>query len=389
MQYLVQYLDSKGEPASIKVEAKTREEARWNSRIPERRIVSVREDMLGQIAFALEPPGPDRKNQALFMQSLSSSLSSGKTVKVSVEQLIEKNRWLKAKPEKLEACESLADYMRLFRFDHFAVLMARAAEKAGDFTGALRQTAQYLLGREKIKSDVASELKTGLIYIIVGLAFFFVVPAFLDNSLQQLMGAGSDGFVRPNRFTHILMGLGQFTKSWGWLVPLALAAGFIYRKPVWAVLSRLPLFNLIERKSIEERSIEFISIYQMLQSAGYVDSEIVAELMQSTRGQLKSVYQRVYAHLAKSEDLSAALKTDEWDDSLIEVMQVFNEVDEDQQNYLLDAVKETLNLKNIQTSRQISLYLSRIGFVLMILAAVVAVLGFYLPLAGAASNVGG
>ena len=132
MYYVVQYLDAKGEQASIKVEASTREEARWHSRIPERRIIAVREDVLGQIAFAVEPPGPDRKNQALFMQSLSSSLSSGKTVKQSVEQLITKNRWLKAKQEKIDDCESLADYLALFRFDHFAILMARAAEKAGD-----------------------------------------------------------------------------------------------------------------------------------------------------------------------------------------------------------------------------------------------------------------
>lgn len=389
MQYVVQYLDSKGEPASIKVEANTREEARWNSRIPERRIVSVREDMLGQIAFALEPPGPDRKNQALFMQSLSSSLASGKTVKASIDHLIEKNRWIKTKPEKLDTCESLADYMDIFRFDHFAVLMARAAEKAGDFSSALRQSAQYLLNREKIKSDVSSELKTGIVYIIVGLAFFFVVPAFLDHSLQQLMGDGANGFVKPNRFTHILMGMGQFTKSYGWSIPVLAIIGFLYRRPVWAVLKRLPLFNLIEKKAIEERSIEFISVYQMLQSAGYVDSEIVAELMQSTRGNLRGVYQRVYAHLAKSEELSSALKDDEWDDALIEAMQVFNEVDEQQQNYILDAVKETLNLKNVHTSRQISVFLSRVGFVLMVLAAVVAVLGFYLPLAGAASNVGG
>lgn len=386
MQYVVQYLDSKGEPASIKVEANTREEARWNSRIPERRIVSVREDMLGQIAFALEPPGPDRKNQALFMQSLSSSLSSGKTVKASVDHLIEKNRWIKVKAEKVEVCESLADYMNIFRFDHFAVLMARAAEKAGDYSGALRQSAQYLIQREKIKSEVSSELKTGIVYILVGLAFFIIVPAFLDHSLQQLMGAGSDGFVKPNRFSHLLMALGHYTKTYGWAVPILAIFALFYRRQVWMILKHLPFFRLIERKNIEERSLEFISVYQMLQSAGYVDSEIISELMQSTRGALKSVYQRVYAHLAKSEELSGALKEDEWDDSLIEAMQVFNEVDEDQQKFILDAVKETLNLKNVHTSRQISVYLSRIGFVLMIFAAVVAVLGFYLPLAGAASN---
>lgn len=388
MHYVVQYLDAKGEQASIKVEASTREEARWHSRIPERRITAVREDVLGQIAFAVEPPGPDRKNQALFMQSLSSSLSSGKTVKQSVEQLIIKNRWLKAKQDKIDDCESLADFLELFRFDHFAILMARAAEKAGDYSHALRQAAQFLLAREKIKSEVSSELKTGLVYIFVGSAFFFVVPAFLDNSLQSLMGIGSNGFVKPNRFTNILMGMGQFTKNYAWIIPLFLVVGFFYRSLVWTVLKRFPLFNLIETKMVQERSIEFISVYEMLHKAGYVDSEIVAELMRSTRGALRSKYQRVYAHLAKSEELSGALAEDDWDDSLIEAMQVFNEVDEQQQGFILDSVKDTLHLKNVHTSRQISKFLSRLGFAMMVLAAVVAVLGFYLPLAGAASNVG-
>lgn len=388
MYYVVQYLDAKGEQASIKVEAATREEARWQSRIPERRIIAVREDVLGQLAFAFEPPGPDRKNQALFMQSLSSSLSSGKTVKQSVDQIVKKNRWLKAKQESIDECDSLADYMELFRFDHFAILMARAAEKAGDYSHALRQAAQFLLAREKIKSEVSSELKTGLIYIFVGSAFFFVVPAFLDNSLQSLMGVGSNGFVKPNRFTNILMGMGQFTKLYAWIIPLLCAVALLYRNLVWSVLKRFPLFNLIETKRIQERSIEFISVYEMLQKAGYVDSEIVAELMRSTRGPLRSTYQRVYAHLAKSEELSSALSEEDWDDSLIEAMQVFNEVDDEQQGFILASVKETLHLKNVHTSRQISKFLSRIGFAMMVLAAVVAVLGFYLPLAGAASNVG-
>jgi len=387
MHYVVQYLDAKGEQASIKVEAATREEARWHSRIPERRILSVREDVFGQLAYTFEPPGPDRKNQALFMQSLSSSLSSGRTVKQSVEHLVKKNRWLNAKQEKLDECESLADFLELFRFDHFAVLMARAAEKAGEYSSALRQVAQFLLAREKIKSEVSAELKTGLVYILVGTAFFFVVPAFLDNSLQSLMGAGSNGFVKPNQFTHILMAMGEFTKQYAWMLPIVMVVSFFYRNFLWSGLKHLPLFNLINTKMIQERSIEFVSVYDMLHRAGYVDSEVIAELMRSTRGTLRVTYQRVYAHLAKSEELSGALRDDEWDESLVEAMQVFNEVDEEQQGFILESVRETLHLKNVHTSRQISKFLSRVGFTMMVLAAVVAVLGFYLPLAGAASHV--
>ena len=100
----------------------------------------------------------------------------------------------------------------------------------------------------------------------------------------------------------------------------------------------------------------------------------------------KGCFRRETAWL-RGVELADALDAEDWDESLIDAMQVFNEVDADQQQFILASVKDTLHLKSVHTSRQISKYLSRIGFALMILAATVAVLGFYLPLAGAASNV--
>ncbi|MEZ5504721.1 MAG: type II secretion system F family protein [Gammaproteobacteria bacterium] len=386
MLYVVQYLDATGNAVSLKIEANTREEARWISRIPERRILSVREDLVGRLAFAIEPPGPDQKNQAVFLQSLSSALSTGKTANQAVHQMLEKSTWIKYKKDQLGECETLSDYLALFRFNQFAVLMARAAEKTGQFSQALRTAARFLLDKEKIKSEVSSEFRTGVIYIVLGLAFFFCVPAFLSNSLESLL-KGNGGIVVPNNFTNFLMFTGYLTKQFWWVPFVVLAIVFFYRAVVWRILKRLPFFSVVEAKNKLDRSTEFLSVYEMLHKAGFVDADIIAEMIRASYGYRKNIYQKIYAHLAKSEDLGQALDEEDWDQTVRDGMAVLHEIDADQQQYVLDAMKETLHLQNVHVARQISKILGRIGFFLMMFAAIAAVLGFYLPLAGAAGNV--
>ena len=386
MLYVIQYLDATGNSASLKVEANTREEARWMSRIPERRILSVREDFVGRLAFAIEPPGPDPKNQAVFLQSLSSALSTGKTANQAIHQLLDKSSWIKYKKDKLADCESLADYLQLFRFNAFSILMARAAEKTGQYSEALRTAARFILDKEKINSEVSSEFRTGVVYIIMGLAFFFCVPAFLSSSLQNLLSGNSPIFV-PNNFTNLLMFLGHAAKGFWWTVPVATLILLLYRAPVWRILKRLPFFSTIENKNRLDRSSEFLSVYEMLHGSGFVDAEIIVEMIRSSYGHKKNIYQRIYAHLAKSEDLGKALDEEDWDQSIRDGMAVLHEIDADQQKHVLSAMKETLHLQNVHVARQISRVLGRLGFLLMMFAAISAVLGFYLPLAGAAGNV--
>lgn len=388
MLYVVSYLDATGNQVSLKVEASSREEARWTSRIPERRILSVREDLVGRLAFAIEPPGPDPKNQAVFLQSLSSSLSTGKTASQAIGQLLERNSWIKTKNDKMAECESLADYLLMFRFNPFAVIMARAAEKTGQYSEALRTAARYLLDKEKIKSEVSSEFRTGIVYIIMGLAFFFCVPAFLSGAIEGLI-QGNSKLIVPNRFTNIMMFFGALTKGYWWTVPVAATICIFWRVQLWRIVKRLPFFSLLDQKAKLDRSSEFLAVYEMLHRAGFVDAEIVAEMVATSRGGRRAIYQRIYAHLAKSEDLSQALDEDDWDQTIRDGMEVMHEIDAEQQQYVIAAMKETLHLQNVHVARRISRFLGRLGFVLMILAAVTAVLGFYLPLAGAASNMRG
>ncbi|OUS27836.1 hypothetical protein A9Q99_13840 [Gammaproteobacteria bacterium 45_16_T64] len=385
MQFIVNYIDSKGGQASLKIEATTKEEARWNSKIPERRIVSVSEDFAGKLAFLLEPPRPDVKNQAVFMQTLSSSLSSGRTVHQGVESLLTSNGWIKYKNESLTECEGLSDYLKLFRFERFAILMARAAEKTGALSAALREVSRYLLTQERIRAEVSGELRLGIIYIILGLAFFTIIPTFIGPTLLE-MSTGNHPSIKPNYFTLALITAGELIRGYGYFVLIGVAVSISQYKFLWQYIRKAPFFNLFYKKQLLDRGTQFLSVYRMLRASGFVDSEIIYELLNSTTGETREVYGRIYAHLATSKDIQDAFEPDDWDPVVIDSMSIINEVDDEEQQHIMSALEDTMQLQNLHAARSISKALSRIGFILMLSSVVAAVVGFYLPLAGGASN---
>ena len=385
MIYVVNYLDSRGELASIKVEANSKQEARWASRIPERRILGVKEDMVGQISLALQGNGPDAKNQAIFMQTISSSLASGRTVHQAITNALDTSAWIKVKKDRLEHCESLADYLALFNFNNFAILMARAAEKTGRFAEALRESSKYLLQKEKIKSEVSTEMRAGIIYIILGLGFFVVVPLAIGEALGQMVNS-ANALIKPNEFTHLLLGMGSFFSTYGVILIVLLIGASFYRKPIWRFTKTWPIFQLFNKKIILDRGTQFLNAYRLLREAGFIDSEIIYEMMKSLGGSDRDVYQSIYVKLASSEDIGGAFDEEFWDSVIIDGMKVLANVDEEQQQYILNALLETTHMQNVHAARSVSRALSRIGFVLMVASVVSAILGFYLPLAGAASN---
>ncbi|PCJ34060.1 MAG: hypothetical protein COA99_15020 [Moraxellaceae bacterium] len=386
MIYVVSYLDSRGEPASIKVEAGNKEEARWSSKIPERRITAVREDIVGRLAAAVEFSAPDAKNQAVFMQTLSSALASGRTVHQGIGTLLENSKWLKPKQEKLEACESLSDYLTLLHFDKFSILMARAAEKNGRYAESLRESSKYLLNREKISTDIGSELRLGITYILLGVAFFIIIPMFLGETIEGMMSGAMK--LKPNGFTLVLLGLGDVFRNYGFLVIVLVPFLIFYRKVCWRLIKGLPFFSLFHQKRLLDRGTQFLSVYRMLRKSGFVDTDIIYELLESSRGEARDIYGRIYAHLASSEDLSSAFDEEDWDPTIRDGMLVISSVDDNEQARILEAMEATLQLQNIHAARAVSKALSRLGFFLMVASVLAAVLGFYLPLAGAASGGG-
>lgn len=385
MIYLVYYLDSKGELTNIRVEADTREDARILSRIPERRIQHVREDLIGRLLQIIEPPGPPVKNQAIFLQTLSSSLSTGKTVKQAIVGLLDEVTWIKFDKEEFEKCEELADFLKLFKFDRNAILLAETATRTGRFTEALQRAANYLLDQEKAKNEVASEVRTGITYIIMGTLFFILVPLFIGANMQEMQASGAK-MIKPNEFTTLLITWGTLVENY-WFIPIIVTPFFFwYRHEIWRTIRVLPLLRIIHTKNKLDRAVRFVGAYSMLHEVGMVDSEAILSLLQCSKGEDSEIYKSMYAKLATSQDLGRTFDKQDWPLALRETMGVFNEVEEKERFNILNALQISLHMEHLHYTRTLSKMLSRIGFFMMVACAISAVMGFYLPIVQGATS---
>ena len=385
MIYLVYYLDAKGELANIRVDAETREDARLLSRIPERRIQYVREDLIGRLSQLLEETGPPAKNQAVFMQTLSSALSTGKTVRQAISTMLEEAKWIKFDETELEHCEELSDYLKLFKFDKNAILLAETASRTGKYAEALQRASKYLLDQEKAKNEVAGEVRTGITYITLGTLFFILVPIFIGSSLTDMQIGGASVF-KPNEVTTVLVAWGNFLSNF-WIYPLiASPVVFWYRQDIWKAIRGLPLLSTINQKNKLDRAVRFIGAYGMLHEVGMVDSEAVLSLLQASKGEDAEIYKAMYAKLATSEDLGNTFEKTDWPLALRETMGVFGDVEESEQAKILQALLDSLHIEHLHFSRSVSKSLSRIGFFMMVSCVLAAVIGFYLPIVAGASS---
>jgi len=387
MLYLIRYLDSRGEPSTIKLDAGSRQEARLVCRIPERRIMNVREDILGRIAQNLESGVPGLKNQAIFLQNLSSAFATGKPVKEATLDLIQQSSWLRIKQERLDQCEELADFLRLLRFDQNSILLAETAKRTGQYALALRKASRYLIDKERVGSEVAKEVRMGLVYIILGFVFFTVMPFFLDYAIAEISAAVGSHFT-GNKVTRLLVFWGQFMKN-GWpIIVILMPVIYYFRELIALSLRCLPLFSTIHYKKVLDRSFRFLSAYDILNEAEIVDSKAILALLEASDGEDRAVFRRIYARLVDSENLASAFSQEDWPMVVREAVAHFGQVNAQQKRMIIETVKETVEIENLHIARSLAQSLSRIGFCMMLLAVIGAAIGFYVPLANMASSFG-
>lgn len=385
MLYLISYVDYRGELASVRIEAGSKEEACWLSRIPNYRIESISEDYIGRIKSLFESPPPNLKKQAIFLQTLGSVIASGKTAKRGIVQLIEHSAFLKRKKFNFDHCHTVSDFLKEMKFDLTTVMLMDAAEKTGKHVETLKKASYFLIEKEKVSAETASQMRAGIFYLIFGLLFLILAPTFFGSSLMDLV-ASLGGKFKPNMVTSALILWGDFVRDYYWIPIILFPLFFKFKKELWSILKKIPLFSLIERKILLSRGITFVMTYEMLHEAGFVDSDAISLLMKTSRGECAKIYRSIYSHLATSRDLATGFHADEWPSSIVDALGGFLDMDKKHAAFLMDTLRESLSLENVQVAKEIARYFSTLGFLMMIISVLCAAIGFYLPLTGAVNG---
>jgi hypothetical protein len=228
-------------------------------------------------------------------------------------------------------------------------------------------------------------MRTGIFYLVFGLLFLILAPTFFGKSLMDLV-ASLGGKFRPNIVTSALIFWGNFVRDYYWVPILISPLFFKFKKELWSVLKKTPLFSLIERKILLSRGITFVMTYEMLHEAGFVDSDTISLLMKTSRGESAKIYRSIYSHLATSRDLATGFHADEWPSSIVDALGGFIDMDKKHAAFLMDTLRESLSLENVQVAKEIARYFSTLGFLMMIISVLCAAIGFYLPLTGAVNG---
>lgn len=258
-----------------------------------------------------------------------------------------------------------------------------AGERIGELPGSVRQIAERLESREKMRSQIigASFYPALVMALCVVLCFILslvVLPKF--EKLFVTLGVG--GTLPP--LTRGVMGFGNFLKNWGlWLVPAIIGVVVILRfliKPAAAnaFLWRIPLIGELWCASARENFLGTLGL--LLKSGAPLDEalQVVARAMAKTP--LEAVAHEATERIAQGERLSVALRGckifEESQISLIALSETGGNLSENCE-HLSGLEREALQirLKTVFSILEPSLVIFMAGFVVLLVVALFLPLG--------------
>lgn len=261
-------------------------------------------------------------------------------------------------------------------FSDFYVNMVRSAEVSGRLEETLLFMADYL---EK-EMRLSSRVKSAMIYpvFVIGI-FIAVMVLILTVVMPQMNSIFTEVDVQLPFLTRVLMGLGTFMSSWGWILLIVVVVAVIFAvryfrseegKPVWDELTvGIPLFGTLIKKTAITR---FATSTSVLLRGGI---SVIDSLGISARVVSNQVYRRILNETAeeirRGGTISASLsRYPEYFPPLVTQMVAIGETS-GQLDILLDKVSSFYN-EEVQNSIN--------NLVEMIQPAIIVVLGVFIGL---------
>ncbi len=171
-----------------------------------------------------------RKGVLFFTQEMATLLTSGipldRALQIAVE-LTEQTEFKATLQETLRAIKggkSLAESLAAHpgHFSDLYINMVRAGEASGSLAQVFERLAEFERTRDELRNYIIGSMVYPALLSVVGLAsilvlMYFVVPRFAD-----VFGNGQLKMPLPMQ---IMIGLSDFTRTWGWLAFVGAALG--------------------------------------------------------------------------------------------------------------------------------------------------------------------
>lgn len=233
--------------------------------------------------FGQNPSGEPklkRRELAFILRNLATLVSNGLSLSKSLDTLAREHSlrkhadMLATLRRKLETGEVFSKALAEFpnTFSEVMVNQIRAGEKAGTLSEALQRVAKQVESANKLRSKVIRKLSypaflTVAASVAISFMLIFVIPVFEETYEKA--------HIPLPLVTRVLMATGQYTVSYGWIVPVVIVASLMAlkrarMKPEFSIrmdreLLRVPLLGIwLQNLAV----LQFIDIFGNLIESG-------------------------------------------------------------------------------------------------------------------------
>ncbi len=382
MQFIATIIADDGASVLQTVEATSKESAISKLGCSPERIVKLRKKAAFDF-FNLsvkKKKGPNKETQIIFLQILSGLLRSGRSSQDAVRRLLGsmKNR-IKVTKGELNGKYEVSEILQTLGFESSAVIMAQIGEDTSTLPEMLSSASQNIMNYLKIREDMWKGIRTGGIYLALGILIFIGLPFFVAPEISKLL-AKQQLNISINTFTNLLLILNDIYRQLWWLILLVIGALVLFRKSVWISIRGLPFFRSIHDFQRNMIGLTFLTAYKPLYEAGINTDRALRLIRENANTALRLILDDMIKEISLGADISDVLNTEHWPLAIRDGFIGFAGLEADQRLLVVDQQIETLSLDLKVVGRQIGASFNLIGTVLIVLSIASAAIGFYLPL---------
>lgn len=375
----VKVQDFSGGTTTVRIEAENAEQAARLSGYGPGTILSVDKDVLGNLIAQFTDPKPELNVQQIVLSNLSAMVEAGASGEQAIRALLAKVSYIRYDEKALSHCQTVPEYLRALKFDNMVVLLARAGQESGDLAGALYKAAEYVEEQIKIKEESGRGIMGGILKMAMGIGAMLFLPLLMGPQVEKFMQMKGVK-LRPTIFTDILLAIQEFERTYWYLIPIIAIVVFLARKPIWNAVRGLPLFRMWVDIGNIRRALSFISTYAVMIEAKVPTEKAIEMISSEMSGDDQGIFLSIRDRLQEGSFLADALDPELWPESMRSGLANFDRIDESQRTRVLRSIANNLRLEQRAVMRGFERLAGMLGMGTLILAILIAVLGFYSPL---------
>jgi len=367
-QYKILYQIEEQQFSSI-VEADSKDDAIIKSSVEEEDITSI------ERYFSLSSNEISIDNQINILGSLYSASISGQNINKalvnSVELFYPKSIILDNSIALSKSGLSTSDVLQSLKFDIVATRLISAGELAGSLDEGILEAEKYLELHGEVQKISQGGLVSALPFLFIGLGMFLMFPIILGDVIRDIITEESANF-----FTNMLVFINVNLQTV--ILSIVGFVGLIFYIKVfhWDRVKGIFPFSSFEALFLLQNAIVFLSIYSTLYRRGIEVAQIV-EIYDSVN---PKIAKQLSAPIQNGENLSTAIMDcdfpEDWKKVAASVIDFENR---DAKNKAIESLFTVLKKRITIQAQKSSGLLALLGKILLLLALLMVLTGFYFP----------